>query len=570
MRNFIIFMFAASIAFALSGCGGSGGSARAGSAKGSLTFTVKWPKKGRLIPYDSTYIVAVLTDASGATVGTQDLSYTNGAAYDSVTFSGVDAGAVTLTATAYPDSSPGAVAQATGSAPSTIVAGQTASVTVTMADTIDHLAITPANPTVRPGYPVTLTMTAYDATNEVVLTSSHTISWVSESPSIMLATPLPGTNQCKVSSEGVPGSSTIQVTENESDKTTTTVATNPSIPNQPYYVFGDVNSKYVYCLSLSTTNGQPGQIDEYGIGANGTLTPLSTPSLILPSGYNVSGQERGRAVVVDPAGTYIFVAIQNPSSSNNMITLTVGPGGVLSSSAPYEVAAGTTDFITDSSGKHLYFSNNYGFTEYTVNADGSLTAGQTVSNSSSNATTAGGFIPGTSYAFFGAYEFMQNADGTLTDIGYFGPGDSPMVFTPNGKYIYIDEGTSIQLDTLTFNSGQYYISNSQTVYQESTSGGYINDLDISSDGKYMFLRDYHFDNLIHPFQINSDGTLTPVTPAGTVPSVSSSSVPTEVTYSTPNVKYLYNPDITNGTISQFAIGSNGGLTPLSPATVPAP
>jgi hypothetical protein len=564
MRNLILVLFAASIAFALSGCGGSSNGAATRSAKGSLSFTVKWPKKTRLIPYDSTYIFVKLTNASGTNLGTQSLNKTEGQTTATVTFNNIDPGAVTLTASAYPDSAPGDVAQATGSAPSTIVAGQTANVTVTMDDTIVRLVITPANPTVNPGYPVQLTMTAYDAASDVVLVSPNTVTWASETPGTMAVS-----SNGLVTSQGVPGSATIQVTETESGKTATTVATDPGSPNRPYYVFGDVNSKYVYCATFPTIQGMQGQIDEYSVGAGGGLTPLSTPSFVLPAGYSFTGQIRGRSIFIDPAGSYIFVGLEHSGGSNWMMTLTVGPNGVLAASAPYSIQYDPIDFVGDSAGKNLYFAFLQGFAEYAINSDGSLTEGQTVTNGSIGGTTGSGWIPGTQYGFIGEFEVMRNSNGTLTNLGELGPGDDSMALTPNDKYVYVNFGSYIEVDTLTLGTGQYNITAESIAYQETGTSGYSNDIDLSADGKYLFARDTKYDNLVHAFEINSDGTLTPET-NGTVPAVTATVYYPTITYSTPDVKYFYNPDSSNGTISQFSIGSNGGLTALSPATVAAP
>src|SRR5207245_4678887 len=83
--------------------------------------------------------------------------------------------------TAFPNADTTGVAQATGAGSATIVPDQTVSVTVTMASTIDHLEITPANPSILAGASVQLAMSAKDASGAIVLTSPSKVSWSSGS-----------------------------------------------------------------------------------------------------------------------------------------------------------------------------------------------------------------------------------------------------------------------------------------------------------------------------------------------------------------------------------------------------
>ena len=140
----------AAIAVLLMGCGAgssldsAGGGSPTPPANGRLTLNVVWPNPTRLIPLFSNSIRAVVTSGS-QTLGSQLIVGGDGAPSNpsTVTFDNLPAGTVTLTATAYPRQDGSGVAQATGAQSVTIVSGQTAAVSVTMASTIDHVAITP-------------------------------------------------------------------------------------------------------------------------------------------------------------------------------------------------------------------------------------------------------------------------------------------------------------------------------------------------------------------------------------------------------------------------------------------
>jgi len=118
-----------------------------------------------LIPVASNSILAVVT-SGGQTVGSQLITGEDGTPSNpsTVTFNNLTPGSVTLTATAYPTQQGTGVAQATGSQSVTIVSNKTATATVTMASTIDHVTITPANPFVPSGNSLGVTDTSESMT----------------------------------------------------------------------------------------------------------------------------------------------------------------------------------------------------------------------------------------------------------------------------------------------------------------------------------------------------------------------------------------------------------------------
>lgn len=205
----------------LTGCGSAGSGAGSGNGAGALMLTVKWPAPSRLIPAASNSIEAAVFQGAGTNpIGHNLLTRpANGGTSTSTTFNNLNAGTITVAATAFPNADGSGVSQAGGSVQATIVAGQTTSITVTMASTIDHLAITPASPAINVGQSQALTMTAYNLQNEVILTSAPHVTWGT-------ATPANVTVDTTGKVTGVAaGISQITVTENESGKTASTIVT---------------------------------------------------------------------------------------------------------------------------------------------------------------------------------------------------------------------------------------------------------------------------------------------------------------------------------------------------------
>ena len=227
-RRIFSFLFLAAFALLLIGCGSD---SRMSSAPGPLissgsvptgrfSMTVTWPTPAptRLIPQVAQSIRATVTSGS-TTLGTQLVSRPASGNSTTVTFTGIPIGTVTLTATAYPNSDGTGTAQAQGASPVQVQSGQTASVTVTMNSTINHLELSPLNPTLYTGKLQQMTVTAKDASGNVVLLSGSKITWDSSNTA---AAPVSNTG---LVTAAAPGSTTLTVTDTESLKSASTTIT---------------------------------------------------------------------------------------------------------------------------------------------------------------------------------------------------------------------------------------------------------------------------------------------------------------------------------------------------------
>jgi len=207
------------VAIFTGGCGsggaGTGFTNVPGAGSGRLAVAIKWPaSSGRLIPSASQHIKAVLS--AGATIldTKQLVRPTQPPWTTSVTFDNLQAGTVTLTATAFPNADGTGNAQASGSVPATITSGQQASVTLTMATTVQTLKVTPPTPSVNTGSSVQLTATAYDKDGNVVLVTPGNITWTPAASGN--ATVSPATGQTTSATGVMAGTQVVTATESES------------------------------------------------------------------------------------------------------------------------------------------------------------------------------------------------------------------------------------------------------------------------------------------------------------------------------------------------------------------
>ena len=102
----------------------------------------------------------------------------------SVTFDNLPVGTITMAATAYPQTNGTGVSHATGATQSTLSSGQTTNFTVTMANTIDRIDLTPANPSLKVAKSVQLTASPRNSAGDLVLTVPSTLEWTSSATGV--------------------------------------------------------------------------------------------------------------------------------------------------------------------------------------------------------------------------------------------------------------------------------------------------------------------------------------------------------------------------------------------------
>lgn len=152
--------------------------------EGRAAVNITWPEPSRLIPDASNAITISLRDGD-AILGEMTVARpTTGSSTSRVEFSDLPARDMTLSAVAYPNADGSGVAQAMAEKTITIVRGETTEFGITMVSTIDHIAITPVDPTIPAETVLQLTATAEDVQNQAVLITRANSEWTSASPAV--------------------------------------------------------------------------------------------------------------------------------------------------------------------------------------------------------------------------------------------------------------------------------------------------------------------------------------------------------------------------------------------------
>ncbi len=212
----------------LAGCGGGGSSSSKAKPRGKVQINVTWPTAAsRVIPVNAQSLLVQVK--SGATVVG---SGTIVRPASTITLSDVPTGSMNVTATAYPNADATGTALATATVATTVTNGNTASVDITMASTIDHLSVLPNPFILGAGLSSQINVVGYDSSGAVVLIDPSTISFSSSNSGLVAVT---STGLATASTSD--GTATVSIAESDSGKTLSlplnvvpTVTVTPSAP----------------------------------------------------------------------------------------------------------------------------------------------------------------------------------------------------------------------------------------------------------------------------------------------------------------------------------------------------
>ena len=309
---------------------------------------------------------------------------------------------------------------------------------------------------------------------------------------------------------------------------------------QPYSVTVDPFGKFAY-----VANNYSNDISAYTITSTGVLTPISctgTCSATIPA--NFAAGSFPTSVTVDPTGKFAYVA-NNGSDDVSAYTITstgaltqIPCGGVAGCNGNNFLAGtGSYSVTVDPSGQFAYVANFVDNTvsQYTIAADGSLTA-------MSTATVAAG-----------------NGPGSVT-------------VDPSGQFAYVanyfsDDVSAYKIDsTGALTPISCTGTCSATIPANFVAGGSPNAVTVDPSGKFAYVANWSSGD-ISAYKIESTGALTPISCTGTC----SATIPANFAAGTgpfsitvdPSGKFVYvaneGDGINPGTVSAYTIDSSGAL-----------
>jgi 6-phosphogluconolactonase (cycloisomerase 2 family) len=251
-------------------------------------------------------------------------------------------------------------------------------------------------------------------------------------------------------------------------------------------------------------------IDLYDIAVDGTLTRAEPKTVA--TGDNPLG------LVVTPDGRFAYATSQHTGSID---LYAVGSDGVPSALSPASITLDSAGMLTISpDGHHLYTVSQTGagaVAMYAIGSDGQLSPLATPT------------IPAGGYA-------------------------DAIVLTPDGKYAYANNGSSIREFALQSDGTLARIGD----VSANLTGG--QDLTISPDGRFVYVPDYGA-NVVVQYAIGTDGLLTPLA----TPTVAAGVGPVSVAIGADGRK-AYVANLLDSTVAVFDVGSDGSLVAASKVT----
>ncbi len=291
------------------GCGGSqnnGGAVQ----QANLILTIQWPARQPALIPNSSQSISIVVSVGSKTLAHQEAKRPTGAqTQTTASFAGIPVGSVTIAASAFASTDGSGTAQATGQTTVQVTSDSVAQVGISMVSTVATLALSPNPLTVIKGAAVSLTATAYDSQNRIVLTSStagQDLTWVSASTAIATVGGSGSTVQVtgvafgstsvtatiKVNDAGQTVSDSVPVTVSSGSSSKKYTITDLGVP-AGYNTSGatGINASGVVCGS-SGQSGQSGQNAPAGaaIFQNGQATTVPVSAALNAEAINASGQ----------------------------------------------------------------------------------------------------------------------------------------------------------------------------------------------------------------------------------------------------------------------------------------
>ncbi len=296
-------------------------------------------------------------------------------------------------------------------------------------------------------------------------------------------------------------------------------------------LMANVTTVAVACTNLPqyayVVNNGNNTVSQYAIDASGTLSPLSVAT--------VATGNSPQSVTVDPSHKYVYVT---NLSDNTISQYVIQSDGTLAPNTPTTVATGHGPWAlaVSPSGAWVYVINSVDNTisQFSVNASGVLVA---------------------------------------TAVAPVATGTEPwnVTLSPNGKYVYVANHGNLPPGGMTIS--QYAVNTATGVLTPlnpatlPTAFPYPGGITVDPTSSYAYLSNIN-GNSLSEYGIGADGTLNSLNP----PSVATGTEPVFLAFD-PTGKHAYAANYTvdystaPGTVSQYAVGTAGQLTPLTPPTV---
>jgi 6-phosphogluconolactonase (cycloisomerase 2 family) len=326
------------------------------------------------------------------------------------------------------------------------------------------------------------------------------------------------------------------------------------------------------------------RVDQNGSYAVTVMTQPNGQNCAVTSGSGASATANVTAVAVVCTNRPQYAYVVN-NGSNTVSQYAIDASGLLSPLNVASVATGNSpqSITVDPSRKYAYVTNltDNTISQYVIQGDGTLAPNTPATVATGHGPWAVTVSPSGAWAYVAnsadntISQFSINTSGALvaTAMTPVATGIEPwnITLSPNGKYVYVANhgnlppgGMTISQYAVDAATGALTALNPATLL---TAFPYPGGITVDPTSAYAYLSNIN-GNTISEYGIGTDGTLSSLNPA----SVATGTEPVFLAFD-PTGRYAYEANYTvdvssaQGTVSQYAVGTAGQLTPLAPATV---
>lgn len=330
----------------------------------------------------------------------------------------------------------------------------------------------------------------------------------------------------------------------------------------------------------------PTKIDQNGSYAVTVATQPRAQSCTVSAGSGSDLMANVTTVSVVCANLPQYAYVVN-NGGNTVSQYAIDASGILSPLSVATIATGNSpqSVTVDPSSKYVYVTNlaDNTISQYTIQSDGTLAPGTSATVATGHGPWALAVSPSGAWAYVvnsadnTISQFSVSASGALvaTTVAAVATGDEPwnITLSPDGKYAYVANhgilapgGMTMSQFAVDAATGALTPLNPPTV---PTAFPYPGGITVDPTSSYAYLSNINGKS-ISEYAIGADGTLSSLNPA----SVAADTEPVFLAFD-PTGKYAYEANYTvdfsnaAGTVSQYAVGTGGQLMPLAPATVVA-
>ncbi|GAC1309535.1 MAG: hypothetical protein NVSMB10_16670 [Steroidobacteraceae bacterium] len=309
--------------------------------------------------------------------------------------------------------------------------------------------------------------------------------------------------------------------------------------SQPYALAVDSSHHYLYVVNYKSNTVST--VSEYNVGTDGTLTPMTVPTV--PAGSGPDG--------ITVNNNNVYVVNYGGGAAGSVWRYSIGAGGALTFVGSVPAGAGATAITFNAANSFAYVANflDGSVSVYSVSQTGALTPASTTTLPTGSGPVDVLFDPTGQYAYVAdlgsavvgntiSQFSVTAATGALTALSTatVATGNNPrwLAVNPANNYVFVPNAGSNTVQTFTFGAGGVLSLAGSAKVADGTNPDFAV---VDPSGQYLYLANRGgtgtgltapYSNGVSQFSIGAGGALAPLS----VPTVATGTEPASIVVTT--------------------------------------